>query len=437
MDTRNTTRRVLRSDTAPVRQQLDGNRNTADNRRMDRLERQLDETRDEIQALSRNINATVNNMGTTISAEIADMKQSIAGLVQSTTNLVTGLGQVQQTAQTAARLAAQVTAAQPAPAAQAAQANPAATGSGLEAPPAPAHASNNQAVHAATPPGEPKLRKMDTKPPVFHGEINGIKLKSFIFQFEQYFKQKGYNLTAHDDRLCDELNQCVQHHGLVWYERYMSDTTTTKTWSAAKLAMQVEFMEPNFKDKIRNQLLTIKQTGSYAGYVGKFRELNCIAQIDAFTAMDVFLNGLSDVNMKREILRKKPANLDKAIEEGYLEWELKDKISPAKPSNAAKGKGKSGGEGNASPPATSQQNAARKTGEGGKRSTRVATKCPFCKRGYHKEEDCWVKFPDKRPTSSTPNNSRGMNQKIFALLERLVVQDDSSHASSETSASNE
>ncbi|EGZ29302.1 hypothetical protein PHYSODRAFT_464001, partial [Phytophthora sojae] len=74
---------------------------------------------------------------------------------------------------------------------------------------------------------------------------------------------------------------------------------------------------------IRNRLLTLKQTGGYTGYVGKFRELNRIAQVDSLTAMNLFLNGLSDVTMKREILRKKPRDLNAAIREGFLEWELK------------------------------------------------------------------------------------------------------------------
>ncbi|OWZ10876.1 LOW QUALITY PROTEIN: hypothetical protein PHMEG_00016188 [Phytophthora megakarya] len=157
---------------------------------------------------------------------------------------------------------------------------------------------------------EPKLRKMDVKP-LNLWEI--LMLNSFIFQFESYFRQKGYDLLRHDEFLYLELNQCVQKNALVWYERYMTDEATTKLWSAMKLEMLVEFMEPNFEEKVRNRLLTIKQTGGYIGYVVKFRELNGIVQIDDGTAMNLFLKGLSDMERKREILREKPNDLKSAI----------------------------------------------------------------------------------------------------------------------------
>ncbi|KUF86833.1 hypothetical protein AM588_10002362 [Phytophthora nicotianae] len=203
----------------------------------------------------------------------------------------------------------------------------------------------------------------------------------------------------------------------------MTDTSTSKTWSAANAAMKVEFMEQNFTDRIRNRLLTIKQTSGYTGYVGKFRELNRVAQVDVLTAMDVFLNGLSDVNMKREIIRKKPANLDVAIQEGFVEWNLKEKTNSVGKSSKGKGKGK--GDGNFSSLQVSfPKNAARKSNDNGKRPPRVTMKYSFCKRGYHKVEDCWVKFPDKRPKSPATSHSNGLDKKIYALLERLVLSDD-------------
>ncbi|KAE9160585.1 hypothetical protein PF005_g31584 [Phytophthora fragariae] len=55
----------------------------------------------------------------------------------------------------------------------------------------------------------PRLRKMDVSPPTFEGAIDGIKLNSFLFQFESYFQQKGYCLAQHDHILPRELNLCV------------------------------------------------------------------------------------------------------------------------------------------------------------------------------------------------------------------------------------
>ncbi|RLN98615.1 hypothetical protein BBJ28_00022686 [Nothophytophthora sp. Chile5] len=338
MQTRNTSRRMLRSDTAPERQALDGNRNSVENQRIDRLERNLEEVRDDVRAIAGNMNTTIVNMNSNLSGEITDLKQMMAGLVQSVSNLVTGLAQVQTVAEAAQR-------------------------------------ASNEARQRA----------------------------------------------AHDDLLCQELNQCVHKNALVC----------------------CEFMEPNFQDKLRNKLLTIKQTGGYSGYVGKFRELNRIVQVDSMTAMNLFLNGLSDLSMKREILRKKPRDLNTAIQEGFLEWDLKAK--PATTSNSApdhrnqsqgKGKDATGGSQTKKPPGSATP-AAHKTGirnQISNRSGQTATKCPNCKRGYHKEEDCWFKYPEKRPKSQS--DTRSLNKKIFALLERMVVsndgnsqQDDDSQAS--------
>ncbi|POM59054.1 Hypothetical protein PHPALM_36219 [Phytophthora palmivora] len=117
----------------------------------------------------------------------------------------------------------------------------------------------------------PRLRKMDVSPPSFDELIDGIKLNSFLFQFESYFQQKGYDLTHHDHVFHRELNQCVRKNALIWYERDMTDDLTTKLWSVMKSGMIREFREPNFQAKVRNQLLKMKQTGGYHGYLNKFR----------------------------------------------------------------------------------------------------------------------------------------------------------------------
>ncbi|OWZ04717.1 hypothetical protein PHMEG_00023337 [Phytophthora megakarya] len=43
--------------------------------------------------------------------------------------------------------------------------------------------------------------------------------------------------------------------------------------------------------------------------------------------MNLFLNGLSDSIMKQKFLRKRLSDLNAAIQEVFLEWELKDKHS--------------------------------------------------------------------------------------------------------------
>lgn len=67
--------------------------------------------------------------------------------------------------------------------------------------------------------------------------------------------------------------------------------------------------------------------------------------------------------------------------------------------------------------------AARKSGNGGRASTssaKLEKNCSYCGRGPHREEDCWFKYPDKRPKSDN------LNKKIYAMLERMALTENGS-----------
>ncbi|ETL84315.1 hypothetical protein L917_15829 [Phytophthora nicotianae] len=102
------------------------------------------------------------------------------------------------------------------------------------------------------------LRKMDSNTPTFDGDIDGVKLNSFIFQFESYFTFKGYDLELDGVIVGLELDQCVRKSAITWYETYMQRPDTLKTWSAMKYSLQQNFKEPNFQQKMRTTLLNIK-----------------------------------------------------------------------------------------------------------------------------------------------------------------------------------
>ncbi|GMG17060.1 unnamed protein product [Phytophthora fragariaefolia] len=65
-----------------------------------------------------------------------------------------------------------------------------------------------------------QLRKMETKPPTFEGDIDGVKLNIFIFQFESYFTFKGYDLAVDDTVVGLELGQCARKNATTWYETF-------------------------------------------------------------------------------------------------------------------------------------------------------------------------------------------------------------------------
>ncbi|POM75660.1 Hypothetical protein PHPALM_7205 [Phytophthora palmivora] len=252
---------------------------------------------------------------------------------------------------------------------------------------------------------------MDTKPPLFEGEINGMKLNSFIFQFEQYYSQKGYDLVRHDSFVGLELNQSVSKTALTWFERYMTDPDTAKTWSAMKQEMMIKFREPNFTDRMQNQLLTIRQRGKSGGYVAKFRDLQRIVCLDSQTTKNIFINGLSDSALRQNILRKQPRDLHEAIKEGFLECEIarKNLVKETTEANTIK----------QSDPKKHNTNSTTKPSAKAKTPTdsrlpRVT--CPHYQRGYHKQEDCWQLHPEKRPkgASGKPDDIK----KIYSMLEQ-------------------
>ncbi|GMF46603.1 unnamed protein product [Phytophthora fragariaefolia] len=277
-----------------------------------------------------------------------------------------------------------------------------------------------QAVPANMVSTTPRLRKMDVNPPIFDGLIDGIKLNSFIFQFESYFKQNGYNIAQHDHLLIDELNQCVRKKALTWHQRYMMDTSTVKLWSAVKSDMMREFRAPNFDDKIRNQLLTIRQTRGYHGYVSKFRELQRVVRLDELTAVNLFVNVLSNAEMKKAIQRKQPASLTAAVDAGFLELEVLDKSNAATPLQnriVSERKARAGNTKQARGGVTPKANR-NSTGPRSQSNKPASSLCPHCQKGVHDVDDCWVLHPEKKP----PNLQQKQKlQQIHAMLEALMV----------------
>jgi hypothetical protein len=46
-------------------------------------------------------------------------------------------------------------------------------------------------------------------------------------------------------------------------------------------------------------------------------------------------------------------------------------------------------------------------------------KCRHCNKGFHDEDNCWVKHPEKRPKRGFDNKD-DLDAKIYAALQRIV-----------------
>ncbi|DAZ95615.1 TPA: hypothetical protein N0F65_000098 [Lagenidium giganteum] len=240
------------------------------------------------------------------------------------------------------------------------------------------------------------LRKMDTKPPVFEDGINGTKLNSFIFQFEQYYKQKGYDLDVHGDLLGDKLNQSVKKAALVRYEHYMTALNTDKTWGCDEGRNRL-----NFQETMRQQLITINQLGTYHDYVLRFRELHRVLKIEEGTAMTLFYNGLISNVMRENIRRTKPKSIKEAMNAVFLEQDIQmpgTSVSTRRPKGTKR----------------EPTNLGNKSPHNGtiKPSKVTKTKCTFCNKGFHAEAECRAKHPDRPKRPSTRNEE--LDAKIYA-----------------------
>ncbi|ETM32125.1 hypothetical protein L914_20418 [Phytophthora nicotianae] len=123
---------------------------------------------------------------------------------------------------------------------------------------------------------------MDSKPPLFDGDIDGVKLNSIFFQFESYFTFKSYDLA---------LDGAIV--GLPMCERKRCHL------------------------KMRTILLNIKQRGTYHGYAAKFQEQLRLVPLELTFAKEVFLKGVTSANLRKQTLRKNPETLEEAIPEGF------------------------------------------------------------------------------------------------------------------------
>ncbi|GMF67209.1 unnamed protein product [Phytophthora fragariaefolia] len=186
---------------------------------------------------------------------------------------------------------------------------------------------------------------METKPPTF----------------------EGYDLAVDDKVVGLELGQYVRKNAATWYETYMTSSMTTKTWSAMKVSTEKNFKEPNFQQKLRNELLNFNQRRSCHGYVAKFQEKLRLVLLGPVFAMEIFLKGLKNTNLRKHILRKQPTTLEDVIAEGFSEVELgrieetKRKQNTAKDTTGGPSKTKFNSRTSATPPRMTNQNGEKKS----------------------------------------------------------------------------
>ncbi|EEY56774.1 uncharacterized protein PITG_10279 [Phytophthora infestans T30-4] len=129
---------------------------------------------------------------------------------------------------------------------------------------------------------------------------------------------------------------------------------------------------------MKNELLNFRQSGTYQGYVAKFQEKLRLVPMDPAFAKELFLKGLSNNNLRKQILQKKPMTLEDVISEGFNEVELERMDE-----------------------------------------TEKKTKCSHCQRGYHNEDDCWAANSAKTDYKA----------KYYALIDKLIVDDEDTSTS--------
>ncbi|OWZ17537.1 hypothetical protein PHMEG_0008513 [Phytophthora megakarya] len=101
------------------------------------------------------------------------------------------------------------------------------------------------------------MRKINTNPPTFVGDIDGIKLNSIFFQFESYFRQKGYGLIHHDDELVVQLGpRVVQAQGL-------HETREMKRLESATCTVTAKEVRSNTTGPLLRQAVMIEHENAF------------------------------------------------------------------------------------------------------------------------------------------------------------------------------
>ncbi|KAJ8575669.1 hypothetical protein ON010_g3542 [Phytophthora cinnamomi] len=133
------------------------------------------------------------------------------------------------------------------------------------------------------------------------------------------------SMTNVSDRITAEMHE-IQGQLANEVQAMTNMVTTLNQTQAMAQAPQQLAVEAHYHVVQQAQATTVAEplrgvsnTGAYPGYVSKFRNSQRVVRFDELRAVNLFVNGLTNGDMKKVIQRKQPASLTAAAQEGFLE----------------------------------------------------------------------------------------------------------------------
>ncbi len=136
----------------------------------------------------------------------------------------------------------------------------------------------------------------------------GKHAPTWLKQLEHRYRLQ--NITGDQERI-GLAGQAMSGSAVDWF---MTVCDTVLTWEEFKQRLLAYYVPQDEPRRARERLLHIKQGGSAERYVTEFRHQMTVGKVpdDAHMMLDMFMDGLK-LDLKREVMRTNPQNLDEAI----------------------------------------------------------------------------------------------------------------------------
>ena len=113
-----------------------------------------------------------------------------------------------------------------------------------------------------------------------------------------------------------------------WLMAHWSDKGRSSDWKSFRAELVTAFSTPYEDEQLSRQLVRCKQAGSLRDYVTEFTGL-CLRvnSVGELTKTTLFIEGLSDAVVQREVCREHPKSLQEAIRAALTAMQLLEKTA--------------------------------------------------------------------------------------------------------------
>ena len=181
--------------------------------------------------------------------------------------------------------------------------------------------------------GEEQKRKVRCKePPSFSGEQD--MFSEWLFSMEESIK------ALKPDDAVAFVGSYLEGNAKKWFMNLCTDGKRPASWNLFKEQLISAFKSEHDDERNRLLLVQLRQSGDLETYITDFLKLKrCLPakDVDELTNSALFVTGLSDSQVKRDVRRAHPKTLQDAIRAARTSYEDLQVDTPVPSSNAVSG----------------------------------------------------------------------------------------------------